>query len=76
MNKSYAQKHLKTLINELNRLGEKLIRKEVLVLWYTNIDKVTIFCVLHDKVALLTRRRSERATRNREEITLRKSLTI
>ena len=76
MNKSYAQKHLKTLINELNRLGEKLIRKEVLVLWYTNIDKVTIFCVLHDKVALLTRRRSGRATRNREEITLRKSLTI
>ena len=34
--------------------------KKLFSLKYTNIDKVKIFHVLHDKVALLTRRRSER----------------
>ena len=43
---------------------------------YTNISKVKIFSkVLHDKVALLTRRCSERGTWNRHQIIFRKVLT-
>ena len=34
---------------------------------YTNIEKVEIFLVLHDKVALLIRRRAERRIRNRHQ---------
>ena len=64
-------------LNKLSRRGEKLRRKKVfVVLQYTKVDKVKIFCVLHDKVALLTRRRSERGTRNRYKIISRKLLTI
>ena len=47
-----------------------------LYLQYTNIDKVKIFCVLHDKVALLRRRYSERETRNRHQRIFRKVLTM
>ena len=43
---------------------------------YYNIDKVKIFCVIHDKVALLTRRCSEWGTRNRHQRIFRKVLTI
>ena len=51
-------------------------KKSYLYLSYTNIDKVKIFCVLHDKVALLTRRYSERETRNRHQRIFRKVLTM
>ena len=50
-------------VNELEQtssqcISEKLFRKKLFVLYYTDtdIDKVKIFCVLHNKVALLTRR--------------------
>ena len=36
--------------------------------YHTNIDKVEMFYILHNKVALLTRRYSERETRNRHQI--------
>ena len=56
--------HLKpTLLNELEQTSSKCIseklRKKLFVLQYTNIDNVKIFCVIHDKVVLLTRRCSE-----------------
>ena len=35
------------------------LEKIYLYYTYSNIDKVKIFCVLHDKIALLTRRCSE-----------------
>ena len=47
-------------------------KKSYLYLYYTNINKVKAFCVLHDKVALLTRRYSERERRNRHQIIFRK----
>ena len=34
-------------------------QKKLFVLQYTNTDKVKIFCALHDKIALLTRRCSD-----------------
>ena len=37
---------------------------------YANIDKVEIFHILCDKVALLTLRRSEWETRSRDQIVL------
>ena len=47
-------------------------------MWYisTNVDKVKIFCVLHDKVALLTGRCSERGKRNYHQIIFRKVLIL
>ena len=42
----------------------------------SNIDKVKMFCVLHDKVALLTRRRSEWGKTDCHRIIFRKVLTI
>ena len=36
----------------------KLLRKKLFVLQYTNINKFEIFHVLHNKIALLTRRLS------------------
>ena len=36
--------------------------------YYTNIDKVEVFHILHNKAALLTRRHSERGLRNRHQI--------
>lgn len=40
------------------------IRQKLFVLPCTNIDKAEIFCVLHDKFPLPTRRRSDRETRH------------
>ena len=70
-------------VNELEQtssqcISEKLFRKKLFVLYYTDtdIDKVKIFCVLHNKVALLTRRCSERGRRNCRQRIFRKVLTI
>ena len=52
------------------------MKKSYLYLYYTNIDKVKIFCVLYDKVALLTRRYSERETKNRHHRIFREVLTM
>ena len=51
-------------------------RKAIWIMYsiLTKIDKVKIFCVLHDKVGLLTRRFSERGIRNRLRRTFRKVL--
>ena len=38
-------------------ISEKLLRKKLFVLYYTNIEKVGMFHVLHDGVALLMRSR-------------------
>ena len=43
---------------------------------YANIDKVEIFHILCDKVALVTLRRSEWETRSRDQIVFRKVWTI
>ena len=55
-------------------------RKKAIYLYYsynTNIDKVKIFCAIHDKVALLTRRYSDECgTRNRHQRIFRKVSTI
>ena len=60
-----CSKLLKTLINELSKpVHDKLLRKNLFVLQYTNIEKVEIFDVLHDKVVLLMRGRFKRGTRN------------
>ena len=60
-----CSKTLKTLINEPNQpVHDKLLRKNLFVLQYTNIEKVEIFDVLHDKVVLLMRGRFKRGTRN------------
>ena len=60
-----CSKTLKTLINELSKpVHDKLLRKNLFVLQYTNIEKVEIFDVLHDKVVLLMRGRFKRGTRN------------
>ena len=67
--KKLWSKTLKTLVNELKKkqcICEKLLKKNYL--YYSkasNTENVEIFHSLHDKVALLTRRRSERGTRNR-----------
>ena len=61
-------------------ISEKLLRKKAIYLYfntYTNIDKVKIFCVIHGKVALLTRKCSDEwETRNRNQRIFRKVLTI
>ena len=46
------------------------------ILKHTNIKKVETLYVLHDKVALLMRKRSERGTRNRHRRILRKVWTM
>ena len=59
--------------------GEKLLRKKLyicIIYTYTNIDKVKIFYVIHNEVALLTRKCSERGTRNCHQRMFRKVLTI
>ena len=43
---------------------------------FTNIEKVKILHVLNNKVALLTRKRSERGTRNYRQIIFRKVWTM
>ena len=52
------------------------LEKIYLYYTYSNIDEVKIFCVLHDKIALLTRICSEQGTRNCHERIFRKALTI
>ena len=70
---------MKIFITELKRPDssayETLLRKKAICI-NTNIDKVTIFWVLHDKVVLLTRRQLERGTRNRHQRIFRKVLTM
>ena len=48
---------------------EKLLisEKKLFDLYYTNIDTFEIFHALHNRVALLTRRYSERGTQNRRD---------
>ena len=58
-------------MNKIRPVHEKLlnIKQKLFSLHsaiYTNIDKLEIILVLHDKVALLTRRRCEYGTRNCE----------
>ena len=62
----------------MNRTDQARNVSEKMYLYYilTNIDKVKIFWILHDTVALLTRRHSERGTRNCHEIIFRKLFTI
>ena len=73
-------------ISEITRLNHKFQISEQtsqkghlnLYLLYTYISKVEIFhvLVLHNKVAMLTRKLSERGTRYRHERIFRKVLTI
>ena len=70
--KKFCSKTLKTLTDELNRPLHKnemrnFSEKKLFVLQYTNIEKVESSHVLHDQVALLIRRHSERGTGNRQE---------
>ena len=65
------------LLMDWNRPTVHKVEKKSYKLYYssyTNIDKVKIFCVLHDKVALLRKRCSERGTRNRHQRIFRKVL--
>ena len=66
--KKLCSETLKTLINELNRPGcaysEKRFCEQAFALWYANIAKVQIVHFVHNKVVLLTRRRSEQGARN------------
>ena len=80
MKKLCLAKHLKALINGLNRparqcISEKLLSRKLFLLQYTNIDKIKVFCVLHDKVVPLTRRYPEHGTRNCHHGIFRKVLT-
>ena len=59
--------------------SEKLPREKLyicIMYTYTNIDKVKIFCVIHNEDALLTRKCSEWGTRNCHQRMFRKVLTI
>ena len=60
------------LYNELIRtVHEKPLISEKSCLFYcicTNIDKIEIILVLHDRVALLMRKHSEHETRNRASL--------
>ena len=85
--KKLCSKTLKTL-TELNRpvavqyMSRQTSQKKAICInstlvysvsqYYTNIDKVEMFYVLHNKVALLTRRHSEWGTRNRHQTIFRK----
>ena len=55
-------------------IREKLLKKKSFC--NTNIEKIEILHVLHDTVALLMRRRSERGARNCHQIIFRKFWTI
>ena len=69
--KKLSSKTLKSL-----GISKKLFRKKAFVLQHTDIEKVEIFHVLHNKVALLLRRRSKRGTRNHHQIIFSKVWTI
>ena len=66
------------IINDLNRPRSQCIKTETSQrkAICTNIGKVKIFCVLHNKLALLTRTCSEWGTRNGHQIIFREVLTI
>ena len=77
--KKLCSKTLKTLINELKDqcICEKLLEKNYL--YYSkasNTENGEIFHGLHNKVALLMRRLSERETRNRHQKNFEKVWTI
>ena len=57
-------------------ISEKLFREKIFVLWCTNIENVEILHVLHYKVALLMRKRSEWGTKNIHQIIFRKVWTM
>ena len=57
-------------------ISAKLLGKKLTEFIVSNIDKVKIFCVLHDKVALVSTRYSEQETRNRHQRIFRKVLTM
>ena len=57
-------------------INGELLRKKLCVLQCTNIEKVEIFHVLHHKVALPMRRRSEQRTRNQHQRIFGKVWTI
>ena len=62
--RSYSIKTLKILINNLNSprpvSNWETSQKKLFILEYTNVKIVEMFHVLHNKVALLMRRHSER----------------
>ena len=78
--KKLCPETLKSLINELNRPGSTSVRnvsgKSYLSYNFPNINNTEIFYVLLDKVALLTRRRSELGKRNCHQKIFRKVLTM
>ena len=78
--KTLCPETLKSLINELNRPGSASVRnfsgKSYLYYNFPNINNAEIFYALHDKVALLTRRRSELGKRNCHQIIVRNVLTM
>ena len=74
--KKSCSKTLKTLINELNRpvgfVRNFSVKSYLHYSKTNNIGKVEIFHVLHDKVALLMKRRYERGTKNSHQKIFRK----
>ena len=74
--KKLRSKTLGILINELNRLMHKWENYQKKDICITKIDKVEIFYVVYNKVALLTRRLSEMGTRNCHQIIFRKVWAI
>ena len=74
--KKSCSKTLKTLINELNRpvgfVRNFSVKSYLHYSKTNNIGKVEIFHVLHDKVALLMKRRYEHGTKNSHQKIFRK----
>ena len=74
--KKLCTEKFKTLVN-VNELNQAVHKREnsqnkaIFIIVY-NIEEVEILHVSHNKVALLTTRRSERWTRNCHQITFRK----
>ena len=65
---------VKKLVKEVKNFF--LEKSYIFVLQYTNIGKIKIFSVIHDKFAMLTRRCSEWGTRNRHQNIFRQVLTV
>ena len=77
--KKLCSEPLKTLFNELNRPGRAWFRNfsENSYLHYSILALTKLkYFVLRDKVLLVTKRRSERETRNRHQRVFRKDRTI
>ena len=73
--KKLCKEKFKILVN-VNELNQAVHKREnsqnkAIIIVY-NIEEVEILHVSHNKVALLTKRRSERWTRNCQQITFRK----